>query len=263
MGALSPMASASEYVDLETAKTSSGVRLVTVGGIPSPWSESVKGLLRLSNVPFVAVRLMPGDKEVREWTRQRNAPVVMLEGEPPRTGWAEILELVERIAPPDAKPLVPSSVKERVRFFGLAHAVMAEGGLLWSARLLAVHAGLESDGARGFPTMIATYLSKKYGYAKDRVEPAKRRIEETWALLAETLGDRDYFFFGDRPGALDVYVACALNLFVVPPEDRCAMWPPIRAAFESMRGTASDPPASLVALRDRMYERHLPKTIEV
>src|SRR5688572_13327844 len=93
----------SEYVDLEVAKSTTGVRLVTIGGIPSPWSESAKGLLRLSKVPFVAVRLMPTDKEVRAWTRSRNAPVVMIEGEPPRTGWAEILELVERIAPPDAK----------------------------------------------------------------------------------------------------------------------------------------------------------------
>jgi glutathione S-transferase len=257
------MTSASEYVDLETAKKTSGVRLVTVGGIPSPWSESVKGLLRLSKVPFVCVRLMPTDKEVREWTRARNAPVVMLDGEPPRTGWSEILELVLRIAPPDAKPLVPSSASDRVRFFGLAHEVMGEGGLLWSARLLAIHAGLESDGAKGFPPMIATYLGKKYGYAKDGVEAAKTRIGEVWTLLAEELGAREHFFFGDRPSALDVYVTCALNLFLVPPEDRCAMWPPIRQTFESMRGTVPDPPPSIVALRDRMYERYLPKTIEV
>lgn len=279
MGALTAMTSASEYVDLETAKNASGARLVTVGGIPSPWSESVKGLLRLSNVPFVAVRLMPGDKEVREWTRARNAPVLVVDGDPPRTGWAEILELVERIAPPDAKALVPSSASDRVRFYGLAHELMGEGGLLWSSRLLAIHAGIESDGTRGFPTMIAGYLGKKYGYAKERVEPAKRRIAEGWALLSEALGGREYFFFDDRPGgacddvspcepargpsALDVYVACALNIFIVPPEDRCAMWPPIRAAFESMRGTVDDPPPSIVALRDRMYERHLPKTIEV
>jgi glutathione S-transferase len=253
----------SEYVDLEVARSASGVRLVTVGGIPSPWSESAKGLLRLAKIPFVAVRLMPGDKTVREWTRERNAPVVMLDGEPPRAGWAEILELVERIAPPDAKSLVPSAANDRVRFFGLAHELMGEGGLLWSARLLAVHAGLESNGTRGFPTMVATYLAKKYGYAKERVEPAKARITETWALLAETLGDRAWLFFEDRPSALDVYVACAMNIFLVPPEDRCVIFPPIRAAFESMRGAVEDPPAPLVALRDRVYERHLPMPIEV
>jgi glutathione S-transferase len=257
------MTSASEYVDLETAKTTSGVRLVTIAGVPSPWSEAVKGLLRLSKVPFVAVRLMPTDKEVRAWTRSRNAPVVMIEGEPPRTGWAEILELVERIAAPDAKSLLPSAANDRVRFYGLAHEVLGEGGLLWSARLLAIHAGIESDGARGFPTMIATYLAKKYGYTKERVEPAKTRIAEGWALLTEALGDREYFFFDDRPSALDVYVACALNLFLVPSEDRCAMWPPVRATFESMRGTVPDPPPTIVTLRDRMYERHLPLPIEV
>jgi glutathione S-transferase len=111
--------------------------------------------------------------------------------------------------------------------------------------------------------MIATYLGKKYGYAKDRVEPAKTRITEGWAQLAEALGDREYFFFDDRPSALDVYLACAMNLFLVPPEERCAMWPPIRQCFESMRGTVPDPPASLVALCERMYERHLPSNIEV
>lgn len=206
---------------------------------------------------------MPGDKEVREWTRARNAPVLMVDGEPPRTGWSEILELVERIAPSGAKSLVPSSAKDRIRFYGLAHELLGEGGILWSSRLLAIHAGLESDGARGFPTMIAQYLGKKYGYAKERVEPAKARIAEGWGELAAALGDRPYFFFDDRPSALDVYVACALNIFIVPPEDRCAMWPPIRQTFETMRGTVSDPPASLVALRDRMYERHLPSKIEV
>lgn len=253
----------SDYVDLETARSASGVRLVTVGGIPSPWSEAAKGLLRLSEVPFVAVRLMPGDKEVRDWTRVRNAPVVMLDGEPPRTGWAEILELVERIAPKAARSLVPSAAKDRVRMFGLAHELIGEGGLAWCSRLVTIHAGLESEGARGFPTTIATYLAKKYGYAKERVEPAKARVAETWSVLAEALGNREYLVFDDRPSALDVYVACTVNIFALPAEDRCAMWPPIRAAFESMRGTLAEPPPSIVALRDRMYERHLPLPLEV
>lgn len=253
----------SDYVDLEAAKSAKGVRIVTVGGIPSPWSEAAKGLFRLSRVPFVAVRLMPGDKEVREWTRARNAPAVMVDSEPARTGWAEILELVERIAPPDARSLVPAAPPDRVRMFGLAHEVMGEGGLLWSSRLVTVHAGLESDGARGFPPPIATYLAKRYGYAKDRIEQAKARVSEAWTLLAEALGRREYFFFDDRPSALDVYVAATINIFALPPDDRCAMWPPVRAAFESMRGTLADPPASLVALRDRMYERHLPSVIEL
>lgn len=253
----------SAYVDLETARSASGVRLVTVGGVPSPWSESAKGLLRLAGVPFVAVRLMPGDRDVRAWTGARNAPVLMLDGEPARTGWAEILEVVERIAPVSARSLVPSDAKDRVRMFGLAHELLGEGGLAWSARLLTVHAGLESEGARGFPTVVATYLAKKYGYAKDRVEATRVRVAEGWSVLAEALGDREYFFFDDRPSALDVYAACTVNIFALPPEERCAMSPPIRFAFESMRGALAEPPSSIVALRDRMYARHLPLPIEV
>lgn len=244
------------YVDLETAKKTSGVRLVTAGGIPSPWSESAKGILRLLEIPFVAVRLEAGDKAVREWTRARNAPVMLLEGEPPRTGWSEILELAERIKPEAARSLVPTSPESRVRMFGLAHEVLGEGGLIWSSRLLTIDAGLESDGVRGFPTMVATYLAKRYGYAKEHVEPARARIAESWALLEHALGAREYFF-GETPSALDVYVASVVNVFELLPEDECQMYPLIRGAFESMRGAGAPVPPSLVALRGRMYARHL------
>ena len=92
-----------------------------------------------------------------------------------------------------------------------------------------------------------------------RAQPRVDRVH----VRPEDLGDRDHFFFDDRPSALDVYVACGMNLFLVPPEDRCAMWPPIRQTFESMRGAVPEPPPSILALRDRMYERWLPNVIEV
>lgn len=251
------------FVELDVARTSTGVRLVTVGGVPSPWSEAAKGIFRLIDIPFVAVRMMPGDKALREWTRSRNAPVVMHDDEPPRTGWADILELAERIAPKTARSLVPTTPADRVRMFGLAHETVGEGGLLWSSRLLTIDAGLETDGARGFPAPIAGYLAKRYGYTKERLGIARARIEESWALLAEALGGREYFFFDDRPSALDVYVASALNLFAPLPQDQCAMWPPIRAGIESMRGHVPEPPPAIVALRDRMYGRHLELPIVV
>lgn len=259
------MTSASRYVDLDTAKSATGVRIATVGGVPSPWSESAKALFALHDIPFVAVRMMPGDKSVKEWTRTRNAPAVMYENEPARAGWAEILELAERLAPPSSRSLVPSDPSSRVRMFGLAHETLGEGGILWSSRLAMIDASLETNGARGFPSMVAGYLSKKYGYAKERVPSALRRVEEGWQLLADALEDREYFFFDDRPSALDVYVATTVNLFEVPTEEQCpGIFPPMRAGFESMRGSAvAAPPPSLVALRDRMYSRHLGLPIEV
>jgi glutathione S-transferase len=245
-------------VDLETARAASGVRLVVVANIPSPWSEAAKGIFRLKNVPFVAVRLEAGDKTVRQWTRSRNAPAAMYDDEPARTGWAEILELAERAAPASSPSLIPTSPADRVRMFGLAHEVMGEGGLLWSGRLLSIHAGLTTNGERGFPPPVATYLGKRYGYTNDqaRLDAASRQIAETWSLLTEALGARSYYF-GDRVTALDIYSAAAVNIFSLLDEKSCPMWPMIRAGFESMREALPAAPDTIVAHRDRMYERHL------
>lgn len=242
------------FVDLETARAARGLRLVLVGNIPSPWSEAAKGIFRIKGVPFAAVRLGPGDGEVRKWTRARNAPVAMYEDEPGRTGWADILELAERIAPEPS--LVPAAPADRARMFGLAHELMGEGGLLWSTRLVSIDVGLATGGERGFPEPVAGYLGGKYGYVKERVSAARARIEQGWGLLAGALGEREYYF-GDAVTALDVYSAAAVNTFELYPEERCPMWAPLRAAFESMKGEVAHPSAGIIAHRDRMYERHL------
>jgi glutathione S-transferase len=248
------MTSPTTFVDLETARAARGVRLAVAADIPSPWSEAAKGIFRVKGAPFVCVRIGAIDKEVRAWTRVRNAPAAMFDDEPARTGWADILELAERVAP--SPSLVPASPDDRVRMFGLAHELMGEGGLLWSSRLLTIHLGLETEGARGFPPMIATYLAKRYGYVKDRIDAARARVGQGWALLEAALGDRPYYF-GEAPTALDVYSAAAVNTFEVPPEADCPMSPIIRHAFVTMRGEAAEAPKTLVAHRDRMYARHL------
>jgi glutathione S-transferase len=238
------------WVDLETARSSAGLRLVTLANAPSPWSEAAKNILHLDEVPFVATQLAPGDKAVREWTRSRNAPVAMLDGEPPRTGWAEILELAERLSPEPR--LVPREVDERVHMFGLAHLTVGEGGIVWYGRLLAVHVGLTTGGERGFPVPVAEYLAGRYGYAKERIDGARHVVTSGFAHLAHALGTREYFL--GRLTALDVYVAAGINVFQFPGAAQVS--PMIRAGFESSLGDLVVP-ASLLAHRDRMYERHL------
>jgi glutathione S-transferase len=250
------MNAATTFVDLDVARSAHGARLVLPAGIPSPWSEAAKSIFRVKNIPFVAVRLVPGDKAVREWTRSRNAPAVMFDGEPARTGWAEILELAERIAPSASPSLIPASPEERVRMYGLASEIMGEGGLLWSGRLLTIEAGLTSEGARGFPPMVGSFLAPRYGYAKERLAVARARIDEAWSLLGAALGQKAYFF-EDRVTALDIYAAAAVNIFEPPPHELCPMLPVVRGAFESMRGELTPPPSELLAHRERMYERHL------
>ena len=75
--------------DLRTAATPidcvSWAAATPVAGVPSPWSEAAKGILHVEKVPFVGVRMAPGQPEVNAWTGSNNAPVAMYEDEAPRT----------------------------------------------------------------------------------------------------------------------------------------------------------------------------------
>ena len=45
------------YVSVEEAINRGGVRMVVVGGVPSPWGEAAKGILHIKGLEWVAVRL--------------------------------------------------------------------------------------------------------------------------------------------------------------------------------------------------------------
>ena len=46
-----------EYVSVEEAISRPGLRMVVVGGVPSPWGEAAKGILHIKRIPWCAVRL--------------------------------------------------------------------------------------------------------------------------------------------------------------------------------------------------------------
>ncbi len=255
-----------EFVDVETAKNARGMRLVVLPGLPSPWSEAAKAIFHVKRIPFVATRLLPGDKTIKAWTRTRNAPVAIHDDEPPRSGWAEILELAERVE--TRTPLVPAEVDTRIRMFGLAHEIMGEGGLLWTARIATIEASLSSDGARGFPLPVAQFLAPRYGYVAGRSEATRRRVVDGLGALEATLArGRDAggpYYFGAALTVLDLYSAAAMNLFAPMPDDRCPMSPIFRAGFESAAASLDlELPASLLAHRDLIYEQHLELPIQL
>jgi glutathione S-transferase len=250
-----------KFVDLEQARSAPGVRLVVVAGIPSPWSEAAKGIFVVKGIDGMLVRFLPTDEAVKQWTGWHNAPVLFVGSEPPRTHWSEILATAERLG--GRTSLVPADHDERVRMFGLAHELLGEGGLVWSARLLVIHRGLVTDGRQGFPLKLARYLAPKYGHTPERAEAAEgvvlsalRRFGE----LAETSAARGHeYLLGHEMTALDIYAATALVSFAPMPEAQCpGMHPALRRAFETAAPTVSDAvPAALRAHRDRMYARHL------
>ena len=166
------------YASVEEAIVRRGVRMVVVGNVPSPWGEAAKGILHIKGIEWAAVRLAYDSEALQQWAGQRNGPVLIYDDERPRSGWAEILLLAERLAP--APPLIPAKVDERAMAFGLAHEICGEGGLGWSRRLQLIHAGLNNAG--GFPERVSKYLAKKYGYSPAAGAAAGARVAELLAM---------------------------------------------------------------------------------
>jgi len=245
-----------KFVSVEEARAARGLRLVLAGNIPSPWSEAAKGCFDVKGIDYLGVRQRIGDAESRAWTGHHNAPVAMFDDDPPLGNWADILALAERLAP--SPSLIPLDEDDRVAMFGLAHELLGPGGLGWSTRLLMIHAGLTTDGARGFPTRAASYLAAKYGYVPEQIAGARARIAAVLGALADRLaGGRDYLI-GDRLSAADIYAAATMGVLQPLPEELCPTLPVFRHACETIDDDvkALIPPA-VRAHRERMYQRHL------
>src|SRR6185369_12305452 len=99
---------------------------------------------------------------LKQWAGQRTGPVAVYAQERPRSGWADILELAERLAP--VPSLLPTDAADRALVLDLARQLCGESGLAWSRRLQLVHVGLQQQDAGGFAPRVAAYLAKKYGY---------------------------------------------------------------------------------------------------
>lgn len=246
------------YVSVEEAVPRDGLRMVVVGGVPSPWGEAAKGILHVLGVEWVAVRLTYDSELLKDWAGQRSGPVALFEKERPRAGWAEILLLAERLA--QAPSLLPTDPSDRAVVFGLSHEICGEAGLGWSRRLQLVHAGLENAG--GFPERVAKYLAKKYGYRPDAGPGYGTRARELLGMLAARLEAQrekgSHYYVGNSPTAVDIYSATFTAMFAPLSPAECEMDPSTRAAFETRDAqTEAALRPILLQHRDMMYAKHL------
>jgi glutathione S-transferase len=247
-----------QYVSVDEAIKRGGVRMVVVGGVPSPWGEAAKGILHVKNIEWAAVRLVYDSEPLKEWAGQRSGPILMYNDERPRAGWAEILLLAERLAPNPA--LLPKDAADRAHVFGLAHEICGEHGLAWSRRLQLIHAGLNGQG--GFPERLCKYLGRKYGYSAGAGADAGSRVADLLRMLASRLKEQrragSRYYVGDALTAVDIYSATALAMFVPLPPGQCQIEGSTRAAFESRDPqieAALDP--ILVQHRDMIFAERL------
>ena len=224
------------YISVDEAIPRAGLRMVVLGKVPSPWGEAAKSIFHVKGLDFAAVRLV-------------------YDREPPRSGWAEILMLAERLAPSPA--LLSLEPHARGQAIELANLFCGERGLGWTRRLQLAQAGLAKNG--GFNERVAGYLGKKYGYQPDDAASYGPRVRELLGQVAAALrAAGGEYYHGATFGAVDIYSAAFVALFAPLPEAQCAMDPAVRAAFEWLdeeTRAALDP--ALIEHRDRLYARHL------
>jgi glutathione S-transferase len=247
-----------EYVGVEEARKRNGLRMVVVGGVPSPWGEAAKGILHIKGIEWAAVRLVYDSEPLREWAGQRSGPVAIYDDERPRSGWAEILLLAERLAPMPS--LLPADPAERALVFGISHEICGEAGLGWSRRLQLIHAGMQRLG--GFPEQVAKYLGRKYGYRPETAVTASPRVAALLGMLGARLKAQhekgSHYYVGDSLTAVDIYSATFMALFEPLPYEQCQMAANMRAAFatrDAQTEAALDP--ILFKHRDMMYAEYL------
>ena len=251
-----------DYVNAEQAREMPGLRLVLHSGLPAPWSESAKGIMKAKGISYVpVVRGVFGDQSVLEqWTGHKNAPVAMWENEPARAGWAEILMLAERVKPEPA--LVPADMDTRVQVMGLSHLICGEQGFGWNRRQLMTRdliakGDAATDAERGIVRLIT-----KYGYTEEEAAVAPERVAAILRHLAHRLHEQEArgssYFVGNNLTAVDIYWACFAVLLDPPPAEVNPMPGMMRALYtntDPVVAEATDP--ILLKHRDFIYERYL------
>jgi glutathione S-transferase len=250
-----------EYIDIEQAKTLSGLRLVLPPGRPNPWGEALKGICYVKKIPYVRVRKAQGhDPALQTWTSQSSAPVAVWNNERPRSTWIEQLYLAERLAPQPA--LIPEDVEDRALMFGCCNEMCGEHGLGWSRRVMLLHATLANPQSEESAREFASYMGGKYGYSQATAEAAPHGIAQILRLLGTRLEHQraqgNKFFIGEGLSALDIYWATFATLIKPLPPDLCPIPEPLRVAF-----TNTDPVVAaaltpgLMEHRDFIYREYL------
>lgn len=76
-----------KYLSVVQARNLAGLRLVLTAHMPGPWGEAAKAVLSVRQVQYVPVEqaAMQTNDELYAWVGLRNAPVAVLDDEPPQT----------------------------------------------------------------------------------------------------------------------------------------------------------------------------------
>jgi glutathione S-transferase len=226
-----------QYQTITEAKSLPGTRLILTAGVPGPWSEAAKAVFKVRQVQYTPIAQELGganDAQVA-WLGIRNAPVAVHNDEPPRSGWADILFLAERIG--KGPSLLPADAAERALMLGLAHEVAGENGLGWTRRLMLVHGPIQ-EGPSSPAYNFSKFFGDNYGYSPAAGAAAVQRTIDILAMLSSQIERQKAagksYLVGNSLSALDLYWATFANLIDPLPHELC----PMNADFRHMYGNS-------------------------
>jgi len=249
------------YCSVAEARDRGGLRLVLSVGVPGPWGESAKSIFHAKALAYTPVAQFPGmpNEDLVEWTGHANAPLAIHDGEAPRSTWADILFLAERLAPEPR--LIPDDAADRALMFGIGHEICGEHGFGWSRRLMMLDALLAPEAGDG-GRRAGEILGARYGYSKEAAAAAPARVATVLRMLSTRLERQKAaghdFFVGNALSAADIYWAAFAVLLAPMDSQLCPMPDYLRGWYTNlgpMVSAALDP--RLLAHRDRIYRNYL------
>jgi len=251
-----------DYLTAEEARGREDIRLVLTAGVPGPWGEAAKAILRVKQMEFMPVRQDGGDRNeaLAEWTGQSSAPVLVVPGEAPHLTLRAIMLAAERMAP--APTLVPQGTEDRAIFLGLCGEIHAELGLGWCRRLLMFDPILSAVPAGDPAIEKLERMAQKYGYYPGCSNMARERVIEILKAFSARLHRQQAagseFLYGDSLTALDLIFAVFSNLVVPLDAADCPMPDFLRATYtvDDAEILAAIAPA-LIEYRDCILRDHI------
>ena len=251
-----------DYLTVAQARDLPGLRLVLTAGVPGPWGEAAKAVLRQRNVEFapVAQEAMAPNEDLLAWTGHRNAPIACLDDEAPLTGWLDILHLAERLG--SGPSLLPADAEERALCLGFVTEIAGADGFGWNRRHLVIAASLGGSAAIDHTPAPLQQVYRSYALSDEAIARAPGRLARIMQALADRLRRQKAagspYFIGDSLTALDLYWA-SFSMMVRPlPLDVNPMpdWlMPLYSHCDPQTEAAIDP--ILIEHRDHIYERHI------
>lgn len=255
-----------EYLDVATARELDGIKLVLTRGVPGPWGESAKAILRHHQLRYHPVAQLGGqaNEALLDWTGHRNAPLLVVPGEPVRAHWLEILNYAERHG--RGPGLLPRAPALRAQAIGLAHEICGENGLAWQLRLLMLdlikaHNKAAADSnpmldAYGYPTGFAAQRPAVFARIDQQLAFFNAQLEQQQQQGSE-------YLVGEAFTVVDLYWAFFSQMLQPLPAPANPLSGFTRTLYELYSTLAPEAPlAALGEHQRRIFDRHLALPME-